>query len=335
MPWPESGENMRRRHFFGVVGGGIAAWATLARAQQDMPIVGSLAVSAHEGQEASVAAFLEGLRAAGYISGRNVSIEFRDGNNQLDKLADLAADLASRRVSVIFAWGGAASARAAKAATTQIPVVFVNGQDPVAMGLVPSIARPGGNITGVSFMAAELGPKRLGLLRELVPNARRYALLVDPNAPQTNSIVAESRSAAVSLGVTIEVFGASNNREIDAILVDLVNKGSDALVVGSSVLFTSRRVQLVTLAAVHRVPAIYYDRTAAEIGGLMSYGARTTDAMRQGGVYVGRVLKGEKPADLPVMQSLKFEFILNLQTARAMKIAVPASLLAQADEVIE
>lgn len=325
---------MRRREFLAVIGS-TTAWATTARAQEKKPIVGSLAVSAHEGQEPSVAAFLEGLKAAGYISGRNISIEFRDANNQLEKLAELAADLVSRRVSVIFAWGGAASARAAKAATTQIPVIFVNGQDPVAMGLVPSIARPGGNITGVSFMVAELGPKRLGLLKELVPAANRFALLVDPNAPQTNSIVAESRAAAASLGVTIEVFGASNSREIDATLVDLVEKGSDALIVGSSVLFTSRRAQLVTLAAVHRVPAIYYDRAAAEMGGLMSYGARATDAMREGGVYVGRVLKGEKPADLPVMQSAKFEFILNLQTARAMKIPVPPSLLAQANEVIE
>jgi putative ABC transport system substrate-binding protein len=292
-------------------------------------------VSAHQGQGPSVAAFLAGLEKAGYAPGRDVLLEFRDANNQLDKLPDLAADLVFRRVAVIFAWGGAASARAAKATTSQIPIVFVNGQDPVAMGLVPSLARPGANMTGVSFMAAELGPKRLGLLKELAPNARRFALLVDPNAPQTNSIVSESQAAAASLGLTIEVFGASNNREIDTAFAQLISRGSEALVVGSSVLFTSRRVQLVTLATSHRLPTIYYDRAAAEIGGLMSYGARATEAMHQGGMYVGRVLKGEKPADLPVMQSLKFEFVLNVQTAKVMNVVVPDSLLAQADEVIE
>ena len=177
----------------------------------------------------------------------------------------------SRRVTVIFAWGGAASAIAAKAATAQTPIVFVNGQDPVAMGFVPSLARPAGNVTGVSFMAAELGPKRLGLLKELAPNARRFALLVDPNSPQTNAIVSESQAAAASLGLMIEVFGASNSREIDAAFPELINKGSEALVIGSSVLFTTRRVQLVTLATSYRIPTIYYERAAAEIGGLMSY----------------------------------------------------------------
>jgi putative ABC transport system substrate-binding protein len=275
------------------------------------------------------------LSKVGYVEGRNVVVEFREANNQLDKLHGLAADLVSRRVTVIFSWGGAAAARAAKAATAQIPIVFVFGQDPVAMGIVPKLSRPGGNITGVTFMATELGPKRLGLLRELVPGAARYALLVDPNAPQTSSIIAESRAAAMNVGREIEVFGASSGPEIDAAFADLVKKRADALVVGSSVLFTNRRVQLVTLAATHRLPAIYYDRISAEVGGLMSYGARITDAMRQGGVYVGRILKGENPADLPVVQAAKFEFVLNLSTARALNLTVPASLLAQADEVIE
>jgi putative ABC transport system substrate-binding protein len=250
-------------------------------------------------------------------------------------LPELAADLVSRRVAVIFASGGAASARAAKAATTSIPVVFANGQDPVALGLVTSINRPSGNLTGVTFMASELGPKRLGLLNELVPGAARYGLLVDPNAPQTDSIVAELRTAAASIGRQIEVFGASTNGEIDVAFAELVRTGADALVVGSSVLFNIRRVQLVTLAAVHRLPTIYYDRNSVEVGGLMSYGASIADAMRQGGVYVGRVLKGEKPGVLPVIQASKFEFVFNLQTARSLRIAVPASLLAQADEVIE
>jgi putative ABC transport system substrate-binding protein len=313
----------------------VAAWPLVARAQQALPIVGSLAVSAHQGQEPSIAAFMGGLRKAGYNPGRDVLLEFRDGNNQLDKLPELAADLVTRGVSVIFAWGGAASAIAAKATTAQTPIIFVNGQDPVAMGLVPRLARPAGNVTGVSFMAAELGPKRIGLLKELAPNAKRFALLVDPNAPQTNAIVSESQAAAASLGLVIQIIGASNSREIDAAFPDLLHKGSEALVIGSSVLFTNRRVQLVTLATSYRIPTIYYDRASAEIGGLMSYGARATDAMHQGGIYVGRVLKGEKPADLPVIQSLKFEFVLNLQTAKAMNLVVPASLLAQANDVIE
>jgi putative tryptophan/tyrosine transport system substrate-binding protein len=206
---------------------------------------------------------------------------------------------------VIFASDGAASARAAKAATTSIPVVFANGQDPVALGLVASINLPSGNLTGVTFMASELGPKRLGLLNELVPGAARYGLLVDPNAPQTGSIVGELRTAATSIGRQIEVFAAGSNVEIDAAFAGLVRKGTDALIVGSSILLTSRRVQLVTLAAIHRLPAIYYDRSSVEAGGLMSYGAAITDAMRQGGVYVGRVLKGEKPSDLPVIQAVK------------------------------
>ena len=330
---------MRRREFITVLGGAAAssaAWPLAARAQQPAtPVVGSLAVTSHEGQEATTAAFREGLNRAGYVDGRNLVIDYREADNRLDKLPELAADLVSRGATVIFAWGGAAAARAAKATTARIPIVFVIGQDPIAMGIVPSFSRPGGNITGVTFMAAELSPKRLGLLNELVPGAARYALLVDPNAPQTSSIISESRAAAASIGRPIEVFGASNSREIDATFKDLVRKGADALVVGSSSLFTTRRVQLVTLAAIHRLPAIYYDRASVELGGLMSYGARIAEAMRQGGIYVGRILKGEKPSDLPVVQAVKFEFILNLQTARALNLAVPASLLAQADEVIE
>jgi len=325
---------VKRREFIAGIGS-AAAGPLLARAQQVIPIVGSLAVGSHEGQEASVTAFQTGLNEAGYVVGRNVAIEFREANNQLDKLPGLAANLVSHGVNAIFAWGGAASARAAKVATERIPVVFVNGQDPIEMGLVTSINRPDGNITGVSFMAVELGPKRLGLLNELVPNAKRYALLVDPNAPQTDSIISGLRAAASNIGRMIEVFGASSSREIDAAFADLTKRGIEALVVESSVLFTNRRVQLATLAAAYRLPAIYYDRITAEVGGLMSYGASSKDAMRQGGIYVGRVLKGEKPADLPVMQAGKFELVLNLQTARALNLSVPTSLLAQADQVIE
>jgi putative ABC transport system substrate-binding protein len=327
---------VRRREFITLLGG-AAAWSFSARAQQPrVPIVGFLSVAAPtEGQEFATVAFHKGLSETGYVEGRNIAIEYRWVNNELDKLPELAADLVSRRVAVIFATGGAASANAAKAATTSIPIVFANGQDPVAMGLVVSFNRPGGNVTGVTFMASELGPKRLGLLKEVVPGAARYALLVDPNAPQTDSIVAELRAAAASVGRQIEVFDASSNRGIDAAFADLVVQGADALVVGSSALFTSRRVQLVTLAAIHRLPAIYYDRNSVQVGGLMSYGASIADAMRLGGIYVGRILKGEKPSDLPVTRAVKFELLLNLQTARSLGIEVPASLIATADEVIE
>jgi putative ABC transport system substrate-binding protein len=327
---------VKRREFIALFGGAAATWPLAARAQTStIPIVGSLAVTSQEGQEVVTAAFRAGLKEAGFVEGRNVKIEYREAKNQLDKLPELAADLVSRGSAAIFAWGGAAAAGAAKAATTNIPVVFVIGQDPVAMGLVSSLARPGGNITGVTFMASELGPKRLGLLKDLVPDAARYALLVDPKAPQTDSIIAESRAAAANTGKAIEVFGASSSREIDLAFADMTKKGADALVVGSSVLFTTRRVQVVTLAATHRLPAIYYDRISTEVGGLMSYGSRITDAVHQGGIYVGRVLKGERPSDLPVVQAAKFEFVFNLQTARALNLKVPTSLLAQADEVIE
>jgi putative tryptophan/tyrosine transport system substrate-binding protein len=327
---------MRRREFLGFVGGAAMACPVVARAQQpSVPVVGVLSVASLAGQEADTAAFLKGLGGTGYVEGHNVAIEFRWANNQLDRLPELAADLVSRRVAVISATGGAASARAVKAATTSIPVVFANGQDPVALGLVESINRPSGNLTGVTFMASELGPKRLGLLNELVPGAARYGVLADLNAPQTDSIVAELRTAAASIGRQIEVFGASTNSEIDTAFAELVRKGTDAVVVGSSVLFNIRRVQVVTLAAIHRLPTIYYDRNSVEVGGLMSYGASIADAMRQGGVYVGRVLKGERPGALPVIQAGKFEFVINLQTAKSLRIAVPASMLARADVVIE
>ena len=325
---------MRRREFITLLGG-AAVWPLAARAQEPIPVIGFLGSAAPEFFAERLQAFRRGLAEIGFVEGRNVQIEFRWANNQLDRLPELAADLVSRRVAVIFATGGAASARAAKVATTSIPVVFANGQDPVALGLVESINRPSGNLTGVTFMASELGPKRLGLLNELVPGAARYGVLADPNAPQTDSIVAELRTAAASIGRQIEVFGASTNSEIDTAFEELARKGTDALVVGSSVLFNIRRVQVVTLAAIHRLPTIYYDRNSVEVGGLMSYGASIADAMRQGGVYVGRVLKGERPGALPVIQAGKFEFVINLQTAKSLRIAVPASMLARADVVIE
>jgi ABC-type uncharacterized transport system substrate-binding protein len=328
--------HMRRRKFITLLGGAAAAWPLVARAQQPkVPVVAYFGVNSPEVGGTVLAGLRKGLSESGFVDGRNVVVEFRGADNQVDRLPELAADLVRRQVAVIGASGGAASVRAAKAATANIPIVFVNGDDPVATGLVASFNRPGGNVTGVYFLSSELGPKRLGLLKELVPGAARYALLVNPDAPSTDSIIAELRAAAARIARQIEVFTATSSRGIDTAFADLVRKGADALVVGSSSLFVDRRVQLATLAAHHRLPAIYYDRRAAEVGGLMTYGASIADAMRQGGTYVGRILKGEKPADLPVMQVVKFEFIINLQTARTLGIEFPPGLLAIADEVIE
>ena len=327
---------LKRREVITLLGGVAAAWPLAARAQRPaLSVVGFLSETFPEGQETNNAAFKKSLSEAGFVEGRNLTIEYRFANNQLDRLPEMAADLVARNVAVIFANGGAASARAAMAVTKSVPIVFNNGQDPVAMGLVTSFNRPGGNVTGVTFMATELGPKRFELLKELVPQAGRYAVLVDPNAPQTGPLVAELRAAAASLGRQVEVFGASKAGEIDKAFIDLIKKGSDALVVGSSSLFNARRVQLVTLAAIHRLPAIYYDRNVVEVGGLISYGASIREGQRQAGIYVGRILKGEKPGDLPVAQAAKFELIINLQTAKSLGIEVPPSLLAQVDEVIE
>ena len=330
-------EPMHRRSFVTLLGGAsAAAWPLAARAQQrTMPVVGWLHAVSPEGQEANVAALRKALSENGFVEGRNVVIEYRFANNDYNRLPELAADLVRRKVAVILALGGAVVTRAAKSATTDIPIVFVQGQDPVAMGLVASLNRPGGNITGISFLSAELGPKRLGLLKELVPTAARYAVLVNPNDPATDLVVADLRAAAASVGREIEVFGAGSIREIDSAFAELVQKGCDALVVGASSLLATRRVQIATLAAIHRLPAIYYTRQSVEVGGLMSYGADIPDAMYQGSTYVGRILKGAKPADLPVVQSAKFEFVLNLQTARSLGLDVPPGLLAITDAVIE
>jgi putative ABC transport system substrate-binding protein len=324
---------MRRRDFLTLLGGAATVWPLNARAQQPaMPVVAYLSVNPPELGGTVIAGLRKGLTETGFIDGRNVVLEFRGADNQVEKLPELVADLVRRRVAVIVAAGGAASAQAAKAATASIPIVFSQADDPVATGLVASFNRPGGNVTGVYFLSAELGSKRLGLLKELVPGAARYALLVNPNAP---TIVTELRAAAAGVGVAIEVFTASSIRGIDLAFADLVRRGADALVVGTSSLFIDRRVQLATLAAHHRLPAIYYDRRAAEVGGLMTYGANIADAMHQTGIYVGRILKGEKPADLPVMQAVKFELVINAQTARTLGIEIPPGLLAIADEVIE
>jgi len=325
---------MRRRQFITLASGAAAAWPLAARAQQPMPVVGFLSSSAPVDRARYLTAFRQGLREPGYLEGQNVAIEYRWAQDQADRLPDLAADLVRRQVTVIAAHDTPSSI-VAKAATTTIPIVFASGGDPVKLGLVASLNRPGGNVTGVTFVTAELGAKQLGLLHELQPGAVRVGVLVDPNFALTQSFVSDVQVAALSIGKQIEVLEAPTGHDIDTAFASLAQKPIDALSVGPGPLLDNRRVQLATLAAYHRVPAIYPLRVFAEAGGLMSYGTSITDAYRQAGVYTGRILKGEKPADLPVMQSIKFEFVINLNTARAFGLTFPPGLLAIADEVIE
>jgi putative ABC transport system substrate-binding protein len=323
-----------RREFITLLGG-AAAWPLAARAQQPpMPVIGFLSISAHVDRARYLTAFRQGLRESGYVEGQNVAIEYRWAQDQADRLPDLAADLVRRQVTVIAAHDTPSSI-VAKAATTTIPIVFASGGDPVKLSLVASFNRPDGNVTGVTFVVAQLGAKQLGLLHELQPGAVRVGVLVDPNFALTQSYVSDVQAAALSIGKQIEVVEAPTGRDIDTAFARLAQKPIDALLVGPSPLLDSRRVQIVTLATYHRVPAIDPLRAFAEAGGLMSYGTSITDAYRQVGVYTGRILKGEKPADLPVLQSTKFEFVINLNTARAFGITFPPGLLAIADEVIE
>jgi putative tryptophan/tyrosine transport system substrate-binding protein len=324
---------MRRREFIAGLGG-VAAWPLAARAQQPaMPVVGFLEAGSPE--TTNLAAFRNGLSETGFIEGRNVAIEYRWARNQLDRLPELAADLVRRRVDVIAAWSGTSAARAAKAMTTTIPIVFQIGDDPIQAGLVASLNRPGGNVTGITSMSAKIWTKRFELLHEMVPKAQRFAVLVFPH-PSAELLIKDAQAAAASMGRQIEVLTASTNREIDTAFASLVQRRADALLVGPYALFVNHQVQIVTLAARHAVPASYFDRAFVEAGGLMSYGPKSYDDMaRQGGIYVGRILKGEKPGDLPVMQPTRFQFVINLQTARTIGINVPETLLATADEVIE
>jgi putative tryptophan/tyrosine transport system substrate-binding protein len=281
-------------------------------------------------------AFRQGLKDAGFVEGENVTIEYRWADNQIDRLPALAAELVRRRVAVIATGGGTTPAQIAKAATMTIPIVFVAGDDPVKHGLVASLSRPGGNLTGINIFAIELESKRLELLRELVSGAVRIAVLVNPaNAPGTESTVRDVEAAARAMGLQIQVFNASTSREIDAAFATLVSERPDALFVGAGPFWIDRRVQLAQLAARHALPAIYQDRLNAEAGGLMSYGASLTDAYRQFGTYVGRILKGAKPTELPVLQSSKFELVINAPTARMLGLTIPPGVLAIADEVIE
>jgi putative tryptophan/tyrosine transport system substrate-binding protein len=327
---------MRRREFITLLGGtAAAAWPRAARAQQPaMPVIGFLHPSSTD--TARLRPFRQGLKDAGFIEGENVAIEYRWADDQADRLPALAAELVQRRVAVIAAIGGIPSALAAKAATTTIPIVFLVGIDPVRLGLVASLARPGGNLTGINAFNTELAAKRLELLRELVPGAIRIAVLVDPtNVPGTDSTLRDVGAAARAMGLQIHVLKASSSLELDAAFASLVSERSDALFVGSTPFLFDRRVQLAQLAARHAVPAIYQDRHHAEVGGLMSYGASLADAYRHVGVYTGRILKGAKPADLPVVQSTKFELVINVPTARMLGLTVPDKLLATADEMIE
>jgi putative tryptophan/tyrosine transport system substrate-binding protein len=320
---------MKRRHFITLLAGAAAAWPLAARAQQaTMPVVGFLHPSSPEAAASRLPAFRQGLREAGFVESENVAIEYGWADGQMDRLPALAADLVRRRATVIVAPGGNAGALAAKAATTTIPIVFLVGEDPVGLGLVGSLARPGSNMTGVNFFTVELAAKRLELLRELVPAVTRVAALVDPNAGNAEATAREVETAARSMGLQIQVLNTSTGREIDMAFAGFARERSDALFVGSGPFFIDRRVQLALLAAHHSVPATYQDRLNAEAGGL-------TDAYRQIGAYAGRILKGTKAADLPVVQATKIDLVINVQAARVLGLTVPPSLLARADEVIE
>jgi putative ABC transport system substrate-binding protein len=331
--------DIKRRKFIALVGGGgllLTAKAKRARAQQPaMPVIGFLHAQSPDGYTELLRRFRQGLKENGYVEGETVAIEYRWAESQMDRLPSLAAELVHRKVAVIAATGGHASAIAAKVATTEIPIVFVAGDDPVRLGLVASLARPGGNLTGVNFFAEELATKRLELLHELLPAAACVAVLVNPTSPDFGSTIRNVEAAARTIGLQIQVLNASSSREINEAFATFVWERPDALLAGTGPPFTGRRAQLVQLAAFHRIPAIYAGRQNAEIGGLMSYGASLTDTYRQLGVYTSRILKGAKPADLPVVQSSKFELVINAETARMLGLTVPSSLLARADEVIE
>jgi putative tryptophan/tyrosine transport system substrate-binding protein len=325
---------MRRREFVTLIGGAAAGWPLAAGAQQaTMPVVGFLSAATTLSER--LRALGQGLKETGYIEGDNVVLAFRFAEGQHDRLPALALELARRQVSVIVA-GSTPAVFAARAATTTIPIVFILPEDPVALGLVTSLPRPGGNATGINFVSGELAAKRLELLRELVPAVTRVAALVNPaDTTATETTLRDLETAARTIGVQIQVLNAGTRQEIHTAFVAMTRERPNALFLGGDPFFTSRRVQLATLSARHAIPLVSQAREITEVGGLMSYGANVADAFRQAGVYAGRILKGAKPADLPVVQSSRFELVINAETARTLDLTVPPSLLAIADEVIE
>jgi putative ABC transport system substrate-binding protein len=328
---------MRRREFITLLGGAAAspmAWPLVVRAQQPaMPVIGFLRSTTLADSTHLVTTFRQGLKETGFVEGQNVAVEYRYAENQVARLPALVADLLRRPVAVIV--GNIASALAAKAATTTVPIVFAIGSDPVALGLVASLNRPGGNVTGVVFFADVLGAKRLDLLRQFVPKATTIAMLVNPNTPDTEAERSDVQAAALAIGRQLIILDASSDRDIETAFATFVQRAAGALLVGTGAFFNSHRERIVALAARHALPAGYNWREAVVAGGLMSYGAGIADAYRQAGSYAGRILKGERPADLPVMRSTKFEFVLNLKTAKTLGLDIPPTLLALADEVIE
>ena len=323
---------MRRREFITFISG-AAAWPVVAWAQQAMPVIGYLYLGSPEHTARQVAAFRLGLSETGYVEGRNVAISYRWAEGQSERLPALAADLIRSHVAVIVTPFSVAATRAAKDASTTTPIVFTTGVDPVQFGLVGSLSHPAGNLTGLTALNTDLGPKQLGLLSDLIPGSAHFAVLLEPNAP--DSVISDLRAAATTLGRQIEVLRAGSIEEIEAAFASLVHTRANAVLVNASVLFFNHLAELVALAARYAVPAIYWTRDFTEAGGLMSYGSDVTDQLRQAGIYTGRILKGEKPADLPVLRAVKFEFVINRKTAKALGLSIPDKLLALADEVIE
>jgi putative tryptophan/tyrosine transport system substrate-binding protein len=328
--------HIRRREFVVTLGSAAAVWPLAARAQQSpMPVVGYLNLGLAEARRDDVVAFQRGLNELGFVEGRNVLIEYRWASNQYERLPDLVSDLIQRRVTMIVAPNGTATTLAAKALTTTIPIVFSTSRDPVGTGLVASLNRPGGNVTGVIDIGSDLEAKQLELLHDLLPHAARFAVLVNPRSPLAEPTIKDAQNAGTAIGKQIEILTASVSSEIDLAFARLAQNRADALLIGPDALFLTRRVQIATMAARHAVPTVFYAREYVEAGGLMSYGSSLAERERQLGLYTGRILKGEKPVAMPILRAARFEFVINLQTAKVIGLEVPPTLLARADEVIE